>query len=130
MKPTPTNSKLYNRIKKRIKSGLDKKGARWSARSSQQLVNEYKKAGGKYKGSKQKSSLSEWQRETWVSINSVGDIVGACGSSRTKSGKQYRCLPKSKAESLTKAQRKATAQKKLKAPNQVIKNTKKARVRR
>ena len=83
MKPTPTNSKLYNRIKRRIKNDLDKKGARWSARSSQQLVNEYKKAGGKYKGSKQNSSLKEWQRETWVSINSTGDIVGACGSSRT-----------------------------------------------
>jgi len=123
----PTNKKLYNSIKSSIKSALTKKGQRWSARASQQLVNRYKKAGGKYKGSKTGSKLSKWQNQNWVAINSSGKIVGSCGSSRTKSNKQYRCLPKAKANSLSKAERAATAKKKLKTPNKVVKNTKKAR---
>jgi len=124
--PKPKNTKLYNSIKSRIKSELKGKGQRWSARASQQLVRRYKKAGGKYSGSKKGSSLSKWQKENWVAVNSTGKIVGACGSSRTKSGKQYRCLPKAKANKLTKSQRAATAKKKLKSPNRVVKNTKKA----
>jgi len=127
--PTPKDKKLYNRIKSQIKSELKRKGQRWSARASQQLVNRYKKSGGKYSGTKKGSSLTNWQKENWVAINSTGSIVGPCGSSKTKTGKQYRCLPKKKAESLTKAQRKATAQKKLKNPKSIVKNTKKARVR-
>ena len=50
--PKPKNTKLYNSIKSRIKSELKSKGQRWSARASQQLVRRYKKAGGKYSGSK------------------------------------------------------------------------------
>ena len=46
--PEPKNKKLYDSIKSRIKSELKRKGQRWSARASQQLVNRYKKAGGKY----------------------------------------------------------------------------------
>lgn len=125
--PEPRNKKLYNSIKSRIKSELKSKGQRWSARASQQLVRRYKKAGGKYSGSKKGSSLTNWQKENWVAINSSGKIVGACGSSRTKSGKQYRCLPKAKANKLTKSERAATARKKLKSPKRVVKNTKKAR---
>ena len=122
----PKNKALYEKVKKKIKARLTRKGQRWSARASQQLVNEYKKAGGTYSGSKAKSELKEWDKEKWVSINSSGNIVGPCGSKKTKSGKQYRCLPKSKANSLTKAQRAATAKKKLKDPKKVVKNTKKS----
>ena len=125
--PEPRNKKLYNSIKSRIKSELKSKGQRWSAHASQQLVRRYKKAGGKYSGSKKGSSLTNWQKENWVAINSSGKIVGACGSSRTKSGKQYRCLPKAKANKLTKSERAATARKKLKSPTRVVKNTKKAK---
>ena len=127
--PEPKNIKLYNQIKSRIKSDLKAKGLRWSARASQQLVNKYKAAGGKYTGSKKDSSLTNWQKQNWVAINSTGEIVGACGSSRTKSGKQYRCLPKSKAKKLTKSERAATAKKKLKTPNKIVKNTKKSKVK-
>ncbi len=125
--PTPTNKKLYNSIKASIKSQLKRKGQRWSARASQQLVNRYKKRGGKYSGKKQGSSLSKWQQQKWVSINSAGNIVGPCGSSKTKSGKQYRCLPEATAKRLTKSQRASTAKKKLKTPSKVVKNTKRAR---
>ena len=128
--PEPKNKKLYNSIKNTIKSELESKGQRWSARASQQLVNRYKKAGGKYSGSKAVSELSKWQSENWVAINSSGEIVGGCGVSRTKSGKQYRCLPEARAKRVTKSQRAATAQKKLKNPNQVVANTKKSKVKK
>ena len=125
--PEPRNKKLYNSIKSRIKSELKSKGERWSARASEQLVLRYKKAGGRYSGSRKNSKLRKWRKQNWVAINSTGEIVGACGSSRTKSGKQYRCLPKAKANRLTKSERAATARKKLKSPTRVVKNTKKAR---
>ena len=125
--PTPTDKKLYEKVKARIKRRLASKGQRWSARASQQLVNEYKKAGGGYRGQKSKGKLTAWQKENWVAINSTGKIIGPCGSSRTKGGKQYRCLPKAKANSLSKSQRASTAKKKLKSPSKVTANTKKAR---
>lgn len=125
----PTNNKLYNSIKESIKRRLKSKGERWSARASQELVRKYKAQGGKYKGSRS-GGLTSWQRENWVAINSSGNIVGKCGASRTKSGKQYRCLPEAKAKSLTKSQRAATAKKKLKNPSKIVSNTKKSRVRR
>ena len=125
----PTNNKLYDSIKESIKRRLKSKGERWSARASQELVRKYKAQGGKYKGSRS-GGLTSWQRENWVAINSSGNIVGKCGASRTKSGKQYRCLPEAKAKSLTKSQRAATAKKKLKNPSKIVSNTKKSRVRR
>ena len=125
--PTPKNKKLYEKIKADIKRSLNRSGDRWSARASQQLVNRYKAAGGKYSGSKKDSSLKNWQRQNWVAINSTGKIIGPCGTKRTATGKQYRCLPKSQAEKLTKAERAATAKKKLKTPGKITPNTKKAK---
>ncbi len=125
----PTNQKMYNSIKASIKRRLTSQGKRWSARASQELVRKYKSRGGKYSGSRS-GGLTSWQKQNWVAINSSGNIVGKCGASRTKSGKQYRCLPESKAKSLTKSERAATARKKLKTPNKVTRNTKKSRVRR
>lgn len=127
--PKPTNKKLYEKVKGQIQRQLKAKGQRWSARASQQLVNEYKRQGGDYSGSKANSSLTNWQKQNWVAINSSGEIIGPCGSSRTKGGKQYRCLPKRKAQSLSKSQRSATAKKKLRNPNSVVKNTKRATVK-
>jgi len=127
---TPKNKNLYNRIKDKIAAELKRKGQRWSARASQQLVKQYKDAGGKYSGSKSSGKLTKWQKENWVAINSSGNIVGKCGSKKTKSGKQYRCLPEGKAKSLSKKERAATANKKLKNANKVVKNTKKAKVKK
>ena len=59
--PEPINKKLYNRIKARIKA----ERGRWSARKSERLVLEYKKAGGKYRGSKKNSKLRKWRRKEW-----------------------------------------------------------------
>ena len=78
-----------------------------------------------------KESLRDWfKEEDWVRISTAGNIVGPCGTSKNDKNPD-RCLPRKKAESLTKAQRAATARKKKKAGSKgktVVKNTKKAKV--
>ena len=78
-------------------------------------------------------SLRDWfKKEKWVRISSSGNIAGDCGTSKNKKSPD-RCLPKAKAQSLTKAQRAATARKKKKAGAKgktVVKNTKAAKVTR
>ena len=79
-----------------------------------------------------KESLRNWfKKEKWVRIDTQGNITGPCGT--MKKGKATtRCLPQAKARSLTKAQRAATARKKVRGSRkgkQFVKNTKKATVR-
>ena len=79
-----------------------------------------------------KESLRNWfKKEKWVWIDTQGNITGPCGT--MKKGKATtRCLPQAKARSLTKAQRAATARKKVRGSRkakQFVKNTKKATVR-
>ena len=79
-----------------------------------------------------KESLRDWfKKEDWVRINTSGNIAGNCGT--MKKGKATtRCLPRKKAQSLTKAERKATVAKKVrgsKKGKQFVKNTKKAKVK-
>jgi len=74
-------------------------------------------------------SLRDWfKKEDWVRINTSGNIAGKCGT--MKKGKATtRCLPRKKAQSLTKAERKATVAKKVrgsKKGKQFVKNTEKA----
>ena len=74
-------------------------------------------------------SLRDWfKKEDWVRINTSGNIAGPCGI--MKKGKPTtRCLPRKKAQSLTKAERKATVAKKVrgsKKGKQFVKNTKKS----
>ncbi len=64
-----TKPELRERIKDRIMAG--DRGARkgqWSARKSQLLAQEYKKAGGGYKGGKgeKQKSLEKWGKEKWM----------------------------------------------------------------
>ena len=62
---------------------------------------------------KMAESLRDWfKKEDWVRINTSGNISGDCGT--MKKGKATtRCLPKKKAQSMTKAERKATVAKKV-----------------
>ena len=74
-------------------------------------------------------SLRDWfKKEDWVRIDTQGNIAGKCGT--MKKGKATtRCLPRKKAQSLTKAERKATVAKKVrgsKKGKQFVKNTKKS----
>jgi hypothetical protein len=76
-----------------------------------------------------RESLRDWfKKENWVRIDTQGNITGPCGT--MKKGKaDTRCLPKAKAQSLTKAERASTARKKVageKKGKQWVKNTKKA----
>ena len=76
-------------------------------------------------------SLTNWFKQDWVRIDSSGKIAGKCGTSKNKKNPD-RCLPRSKAESLSKSERAATAKKKKSAGSKgktVVANTKKAKVR-
>ena len=74
--------------------------------------------------------LAEWRKQNWVRIGTDGSIKGPCGTSKDKKNPD-RCLPKAKAQSLSKAERAKTARKKKAAGRKgktVVANTKKARV--
>jgi len=76
--------------------------------------------------------LKKWRDQNWVRIDSSGNIAGECGTSKDKKNPD-RCLPRSKAQSLSKAERKSTARKKKKAGAKgktVVPNTKKAKVKK
>ena len=74
--------------------------------------------------------LKKWLKQDWVRIGTDGKIKGKCGTSKDKKNPD-RCLPKAKAQSLSKAERAKTARKKKSAGAKgktVVANTKKARV--
>ncbi len=75
--------------------------------------------------------LKKWRDQQWVRIGTDGKIKGECGTSKNKKNPD-RCLPRSKAQSLSKSERATTARKKKKAGargQQVVSNTPKAKVR-
>ena len=75
--------------------------------------------------------LKKWLDQDWKRIDSKGNIAGECGTSKDKKNPD-RCLPASKARSLTKEQRQATAKKKKaegKKGKTVVSNTPAAKVR-
>jgi len=92
--PEPTNQKLYSYVKtlanKKFKSPSGIYRSSW-------IVREYKKRGGKYSGSKSKSTgLKRWFKENWIDLNrpkrnSKGKIIGyhKCGRKSSKSGGKY-----------------------------------------
>jgi len=73
-------------------------------------------------------SLHDWfKKEDWVRIDTAGNITGPCGTMK-KGHKTTRCLPRAKANSLSKDERAATAKKKTASDKQFVPNTKKAKV--
>ena len=76
--------------------------------------------------------LKKWLKQDWVRIDSSGNIAGKCGTSKDKKNPD-RCLPRSKAQSLSKKERATTARKKKKEGAKgktVVSNTEKAKVRK
>ena len=141
---------LENRIEGLIREKLCKKGQAYRKRrmaagekSSAYLSGRaVKVCKGQMSGKKKKKtneiedriseSLRDWfKKEDWVRIDTQGNITGKCGT--MKKGKATtRCLPRAKANSLTKKQRAATARKKVrgsKKGKQFVSNTKKAKVK-
>jgi hypothetical protein len=75
--------------------------------------------------------LKKWRDQEWVRIGTDGEIKGECGTSKDKKNPD-RCLPRSKAQSLSKSERSSTAKKKKregKKGKTVVKNTKQAEVK-
>jgi hypothetical protein len=82
--------------------------------------------------------LQKWLDQKWKRIDSKGNIAGECGTSKDKKNPD-RCLPESKARSLSQGQRKATAGQRKATANKkkregskgktVVKNTKPATVK-
>ena len=73
--------------------------------------------------------LKQWREQDWVRIGTDGSIKGPCGTSKDKKN-PARCLPRSKAQSLSKKQRSTTAKKKKAARRKgktLVANTKKAK---
>jgi hypothetical protein len=68
--------------------------------------------------------LKKWRDEKWVRIGTDGSIKGECGTSKNKKNPD-RCLPLSKANSMSKSERAATAKKKKKygRTKQFVSNT-------
>ena len=66
--------------------------------------------------------------QDWVRIGTDGKVKGKCGTSKNKKNPD-RCLPRSKANSLSKSQRATTARKKKSSGKTVVKNTEAATVR-
>ena len=75
--------------------------------------------------------LKDWVDQDWVRIGTDGKIKGKCGTSKDKKNPD-RCLPRSKAASLSQSQRASTAQKKKREGSKGktnVKNTKAAEVK-
>tara|TARA_Y100000114_G_scaffold147869_1_gene160181 strand:+ start:2485 stop:2856 length:372 start_codon:yes stop_codon:yes gene_type:complete len=77
-------------------------------------------------------ALKDWVKQDWVRIGTDGKIKGKCGTSKDKKNPD-RCLPRSKANSLSQSERAATARKKKKAGSKgktVVSNTPAAKVKK
>ena len=79
MKSSPTNKKLYEKVKEEAK----KKFKVWpSAYASGWLVKEYKRRSGKYSGRKTSSrGISRWYKEKWINVCKLPKKV-SCGRSK------------------------------------------------
>ena len=118
-----TKPELRENIKRRIMAGS--KGGRpgqWSARKAQLVAQEYRRAGGGYRGKPggAQRSLKKWTRERWTTAD---------GKPALRKGKMTRYLPAKAWKKLTPAQRRATIAKKLagdKRGRQFVPNTSRA----
>ncbi len=102
-----TKPALRERIKKKIMASTKGgKSGQWSARKSQMLAAEYKKAGGGYTGPKKKSAkaLDKWTKQEWRT---------EAGKKSRKTGEVY--APKKTIAALKGTKKLAAANKKKKA---------------
>ncbi|MBV9813029.1 MAG: hypothetical protein JO326_09755 [Acetobacteraceae bacterium] len=98
-----TDPALWEKVKARVTRG-DKGGGKgqWSARKAQLAVQEYKKAGGGYKGRKSPDNhLTQWTREAWGTKS---------GKTSRATGERY--LPKRAREHLSAEEYRRTTAKK------------------
>jgi hypothetical protein len=123
-----TRPELRERLKKKLQAS-DKGGrpGQWSARKSQLLAQEYKKAGGGYRGGKdaKQKSLESWTKEEWQTKE---------GGTRARRGRTTaRYLPKKAWARLSDSEKRSTDTKKRAASRrgkQFVANTPAAKVAR
>jgi hypothetical protein len=99
-----------------------------SAYANSYAAKMYKSWGGGWR--KVNEDLRDWHKEEWVRIDTEGNITGECGTMKDKDA-PTRCLPKKKAQNMSKSERAATAKKKKeggKKGKQFVSNTDKAKV--
>jgi hypothetical protein len=93
---TPNNvihKTLYRQIKNQIDKELNSQKRRWSLYASGRLVKEYKKQGGKYRGSKPKNTgINRWFKEEWINVCKLPKHV-QCG--RKNVPKTYKQMKRS-----------------------------------
>lgn len=123
-----TRPELRERLKEKLKAS-DKGGraGQWSARKSQLLAQEYKKAGGGYRGAKgeKQKSLDSWTKEEWQTKEG--------GTRARRSGTTARYLPKKAWARMSESEKRATDTKKRTASRrgkQFVANTPAAKVAR
>ena len=118
-----TKPDLRERIKNRIMAGSNGgRPGQWSARKAQLLAQEYRKAGGGYRGGKDKRqrSLSRWTRQDWTTSD---------GKPANRPGGMRRYLPRAAWSRLSPAQIRATNRKKIqgsRSGRQFVSNTENA----
>ena len=102
--PEPTNTKLYEEVKKEIYA----KYPTHSAYRSGLLVQEYKKRGGTYSGDKSKGSLGRWFKEDWknqrgeTGYKKKGDVYRPTKRVNSKTPTTFKELTKTEIESAKK----------------------------
>jgi len=95
--PNVVDKALYSKIHERIRKKLDSEGRQWGALTSAQLVNEFKRAGGRFKGSRnaQKEGLTKWFGEKWIDICALPRIkeCGRANAARLSRAEMRRSFP-------------------------------------
>jgi hypothetical protein len=88
------NVGLWCQIKVRLRAGVE----RWNAYTSGRLVQEYKRAGGKFRGpkrEKREKPLAKWYREDWVDLSRPlpGGGYAPCGRTQAERRAYPLCRP-------------------------------------
>lgn len=132
------NPALYRKIRNKMRKQHADQGKRWGAYSSGQLVQQYKRAGGKYKSRSSKKSekksgkLARWYREKWIDVCAYNrGKIKSCGRKSVESGKFPYCRPLHRVtkktpktvKELSKSQRIKLCSKKRKNPKKIIRRS-------
>lgn len=124
---TKTKPSLWKRIVARVKAGTKGgKAGQWSARKAQLATQQYKKAGGGYRGKKSSSnSLSKWTKQKWR----TSDGKPSEGKKRYLPDKAWKSLSKAEKAATNRAKSKGNKEGKqfVKQPKKVAKKTAKYR---
>ena len=109
MENVPTDKKLYERIKRKVKGEMV-----WpSAYASLQLVRQYKAAGGKYRRMA-RGGLTKWLEEKWVDLSrpKPGGGYEDCGRDDARGEDYPKCVPAAKAASMSASERRSAIKRK------------------